>query len=280
MAVLLASLAALTYGIADYCGGRASRTVISTAVAFWAEAAGILLVIVLLPVFDEPFIGTADIWWSLGTALAAAAGLVAFYRALASGAMGVVAPITAVISAVIPVFVGLAQGERPGTTSMVGVALAVLAIALVTGAGSGAAVRPTMRTLLLAAIGGVGFAMVFVTLDATSENSGVWPLLVARIGALPLIALIARALQESLAVPRPMWPLIVVGGLFDMGANVLYLVATTHGMLAVVAVITAMYPATTVCLAVGLDRERLARAQLLGLVLAAGALVLVAVGKA
>lgn len=276
MGVLLATLAALTYGVADYCGGRASRTATSVAVAFWAEAAGVLLAVILLLVLGDPFPAGRDVWLGLLTAASAAVGLVAFYAALAGRAMSVVAPLTAVISAVIPVFIGLLQGERPGPAALGGIAVAGVAIALVSGAGAAPASRPSATTLTLAVIAGIGFALVFISLDATQEVSGVWPLAIARVGSLPLIAGTGRVTRQSLRIPRPLWPLVAIGGLFDMTANVLYLFSTNHGLLAVVAVLTAMYPVTTVCLAYTLDHERLTRSQFIGLVLAVSALVLVA----
>lgn len=279
MAILLATIAALTYGIADYCGGRSSRTANSTAVVFWAEASGLIIVIVLLPVLHDPFPHAGDVGWGLATAASAAVGLVAFYRALAGGAMTIVAPVTAVVSAVIPVFVGLAQGERPGAASLAGCAVAAVAIALVSGAAAHPDVRPSRGTLVLALVAGLGFAMVFVSLDATDPVSGLWPIAIARVGSLPLIAGAGAVMGQSLRIPRSIWPLVVVGGLFDMTANVLYLLSTTHGLLAVVAVITAMYPVTTVCLAFALDRERISASQAMGLMLAVGALGLVAVGQ-
>lgn len=279
MAILLATVAALTYGIADYCGGRASRQVNSTAVAFGAQFAGLVLVAALLPVFGDPFPVAHDVWWSLVAALASGTGLVAFYRALAGGSMTVAAPITAVVSAIIPVFVGLAQGERPARVALAGVALAAASIALITGAGSLHVARPSTATLALAVVGGVGFAMVFVALDATSPASGVWPLVIDRLGALPLIAVMARGLGEPLRIPRRLLGLVAVGGVFDMSANFAYLGASNRGMLAVVATVSALYPASTVCLAVVLDKERLAAPQRIGLLLAAGSLALVAAGR-
>ncbi len=91
-------------------------------------------------------------------------------------------------------------------------------------------------------IAGVGFALVFVALDATQESSGVWPVLIARLGSLPLLAGTGLVTRQSLRLPRPLWPLVAVGGMFDMSANVLYLYSTNHGLLAVVAVFDGHVP--------------------------------------
>lgn len=280
MAVLLATLAAVVYGVADYCGGRASRSASSTAVTFWAEASGIVVLLIVLPILGDPVPGGADLWWGVATAAAASVGLVCFYRALSAGAMTVVAPVTAVVSAVIPVGVGLAQGERPGGVSLAGCAAAAVAIALVSGAGGHPAVRPSTGVLSLAVVAGVGFALVFIFLDATSPEAGMWPVAVARVASLPMIASAGAVLRSPLRLPRAIWALVFVGGLCDISANLLYLESTGHGLLAVVAVLTALYPVTTVTLAFVLDDERLSRAQTVGLVLAVTALVLVGLGEA
>ena len=216
-------------------------------------------------------------------------GVIVFYRALSAGAMTVVAPITSVTSAAIPVVVGLAAGERPAPLALVGVTCALAAIALV----SLAPPRPgvvsvvTGRLVGLAVVSGVGFALFFVLLARANVvaggDAGLWPVGSAQVAALVLsgiLILAVRARPATAAVGRR-WPhgrslaWAAVAGPFDMSANALYLVATRYGDLSLVAPLAALYPVTTVLLALVVDGERLRPLQVVGLVLALGALLLV-----
>jgi drug/metabolite transporter (DMT)-like permease len=192
--------------------------------------------------------------------------------------MTVVAPVTAVVSALVPVAVGVATGERPSSLALAGVVVALVAVALISGI-AGRAERPTSaRVAVLALVAGSGFGLLFVFLDRTSDDSGFWPLLVGQCTTVPLIAALTAIRGVDLRRGGRARLLAVAAGGMAMIANASYLVATRHGLLSLVAVITSMYPATTVLLATVVDRERLTRPQVVGLGLAAGALGLVAVG--
>ena len=282
MAILLALCSAGVYGIADYCGGHASRRWPSAAVTFAGQAVGLVALLVLLPFLGDPVPPARDWAWGAAGGVAGVVGLVSFYRALADGAMTVVAPTTAAVSATVPVIAGLALGERPGTIALAGIGLAVLAIILVSGAGGGhPQARPTPRaTLALAVLAGGGFGALFVCLDRTTDGSGLWPFVPLRLVLIPIafaIALRSRAQWRG----RPdaaLLRLILVSGLLDMAANVLFLLANRRGLLAVVGVIAALYPVSTVVLALVRDGERVTRSQIVGLLVAAAAITLVAAG--
>ena len=205
-----------------------------------------------------------------------------FYWALGHGAMTVVAPTTAVIGAVVPVVAGLVQGERPHPVSLLGIGLAIACVALVSGAGESdpAQRRATPRRVLLAAIlAGIGFGSLFVLLERTSEDSGMWPLVAARMTSVPILVLIVVVTRARPGGDRRTLLLALLAGVLDMGANVLYLLAVRRGLLSIVAVITSLYPASTVALAFAVDGERVSRTQAVGLGLTAVALVLVTIGR-
>jgi drug/metabolite transporter (DMT)-like permease len=279
MPIVLALCSAVLYGVSDYCGGRATRTASTFVVALVSQSASALLTAAIVAGLAHPFPATSDVGWSLAAGVASTVGITAFYFALANGAMTVVAPITGVLSAVVPVAVGIATGERPSVVALVGVSLAIIAVALVSGFG-GRAERPTpARILLVAVVAGTGFGLLFVFLDRTNEDSGLWPILLAQAASLSILlaACVGRRLYRA---PRgPDTTLMVVAGTLSVASNVAYLVATREGLLALVAVITSMYPASTVVLASVLDRERISSAQALGLGLAVGALGLVGAGS-
>lgn len=277
MEIVLACAAAWLYGLGDFCGGRASRHADSLFVTFVGQVFSMLVLVVALVVLADPVPGVRDWVWGAAGGVGGFIGLTFFYYALAHGAMTVVAPTAAVVSAVLPAVAGIGFGERPSLVAYGGVVVALVGIALVTGA-VGAPHAPTSRSIMaIAVLGGCGFGWMFVCLDRTSDGSGMWPLLAARVASISLAAIAIgwRRVPRARPVPR----LALAAGLFDMGANVLFVLANREGLLALVAVITALYPVSTIVLAMRLDHERATRSQIVGMVLAGTALALVAVGR-
>ena len=291
--IVFAVACAIVYGVADYCGGRASRSAASAKVSLVGQATSLILGLLVVAIMGTRLPAVHDLAWGATAGVASAVALIAFYRALSQGAMTVVAPITAVTSAALPVAVGLLAGERPRVVAFAGMALAVVAVALVSGAVGSRHEHTATSTLLLALLAGAGFAVIFVALDRTSSVSGVWPLVASRVVSVFLVGgfvLAKLGLQRGAAdtscevagvvPPSRVWHLAMLAGLLDMSANGLYLLAAHRGLLSVIVVVVALYPVSTVCLAFGLDRERVSTSQAFGMVLAAGALILVSVGGA
>ena len=279
MSVVFAVCCALVYGVADYCGGRASRSTSAFAVTVVGQTASLVIVAALLPVLGDPSPSQASWAWAAGAGVFGAAGLLFFYSALASGAVNIVAPISAVVSAVVPAAVGLATGERPGVLALVGVLIAVVAIALVSGAGGRTGTAIARRLIVYAFAGGLGFGMVFVMFERTDVHSGLWPLLAARCASIPVILVAARTAGVSVGMPRQVMPIALVSGVLDMAANLFYLLAVRRGLLTIVSVVAAMYPASTVLLAYRLDGERSSRLQVVGFGCVVVALTLVITGR-
>lgn len=280
MAIVLALISALVYGVSDYSGGRATRLAPVFLVSLVGQLAAMAGVLVLLRILGDPIPGSSDIGWSAAAGLAGVLGVSAFYYALANGAMTVVAPVTAIVSAVLPVGVGLADGEQPGALAVVGVVIAVLAVALVSGALEEHE-RPTSRRVLLIAVAaGIGFGLLFVFFDRTGDDAGAWPLLISQLVSIPLLATgVWRTGGDRVDAVPSWWIIAAIAGLLSVGANMAYLAATREGLLTIVSVVTAMYPASTVLLATALDGERIHRTQAYGLALAVAALALVAAGR-
>ena len=291
--IVFALACAIVYGVADYCGGRASRSAASATVSLIGQATSLVSGLLIVFVMGTAVPAVHDLVWGAAAGVASAVALIAFYHALSHGAMTVVAPITAVTSATLPVAVGLLAGERPRVVAFVGMALAVLAVALVSGALGSRLEHTPRSTLLLALLAGAGFAVIFVALDRTSSTSGAWPLVASRVVSVGLVGTFVLAtlgrqrraaveLGEAAGLPprSRVWQLAMLAGALDMSANGLYLLAVHRGLLSVIVVVVALYPVSTVCLAFGLDHERVSRAQAAGMVLAAGALILVSLGGA
>lgn len=279
MPVLLALGSALVYGVGDYFGGRASRHQASVVVAALGQMVSLILVVAAVIAMGTPAPPSATWWWSAFGGVVGALGIAGLYHGFAHGEISVVAPTSAVVGAAVPVVVGLAVGERPSVLALVGIVIAVTAVALVSGAVGTHQHNTPPRIVALAVGVGACFGLLFVALDRTDSESGMWPLVIARVASVPMLLALAGLTRARPVRHRGSLQLAVVAGTFDMGANVLYLLAARGGMLAIVAVVASLYPASTVALAFTIDKERLTRWQALGLAAAALALVLVSLSR-
>jgi drug/metabolite transporter (DMT)-like permease len=191
--------------------------------------------------------------------------------------MSVIAPVTAVTAAAVPVLVGLLGGDTIGPWAAAGIVLALAAVVLVSAEGGLSALRAARPASLAPALAaGTAFGFFFVLLDRTSQDSGLTPLVTARLASVALVVVIALAGKQSLKVGRVALPLVALSGIGDMSANALFLLATQQdGQLAITGVLASLYPVSTVILAQVLLRERLAGAQVAGLGTAVAAVVLI-----
>lgn len=280
MAALLALISALCYGVSDFSGGLATRRAPATAIVLVSNGLSLLLGLLAVAVVPGSVFRTADILWGLAAGAVGLLGVVLLYRGLAIGPMSVVAPLTAVLSAAVPVVAGVLGGERPSPPAIAGVILAVPAIALIAGESRALEAPRVSRGALLAALAaGLSFGGFFVLLAQTGSDGGAWPLVAQRAASVAILLAII-----VLPAGRSTWPppggrtlgLAAIAGVTDFSANLAFLLATHRGLLALVAVLTSLYPASTVLLARWLLRERLAAQQVGGLVVAAVAVVLIA----
>jgi drug/metabolite transporter (DMT)-like permease len=278
-ALVLSLIAALSYGVSDFVGGLAARRTAVLSVLMVSYPVGCVGLLAV-----APFAGGELTLRSV--VVGAAAGLVSglaifwFYAALATGPMSVVSPLTSLLVAGLPLGFGIASGERPGPLALVGAALAVVAVVLVsrqedTAVDEAAPVRFTPKVAWLTAGSGVAFAVYFVLLDKVGADTGLWPLVTSRASATVLVvaaALIGRSRPPS-GVPLR---LALAAAALDMAANTAFLYALRGGMLSIVSVLTSLYPAGTVLLARVVLKEHTGWVQRIGLVLAAAAVVLIA----
>lgn len=284
MAIALALVSAIMYGVSDYVGGRASRRLPAVAVALLAEVLLVVVFVVLVPLVEDQSPPAGAIGWGMLGGAASSLGVLGLYLALARGNMTVVAPVTGVIAAAVPVAVGVALGERPGPLAWTGVVIAVIAVALVGGLMGVFGERRTgaldTATVILAIAVGFAFGMLFVAYERAGD-SGLWPILFSRVTSLPMLVLAYALMMSGEPTPsvrRLALPGVAIGGLIA-GSNVTYLLSTREGDLSVVAVVVSMYPASTVLLASALDGERPTPSQLAGMGLAVVALVLITAGS-
>ena len=278
MAYVLALLSAAAYGAADFLGGMATRRATAVSAVIVSQAAGLILLLLVLPFLPETVVTTADIAWGAVAGLAGGSGVAILYRALAIGPMSIVAPLTAVFAAALPVFAGLALGERLSSTTTLGIALAAIAIVLIgqeqSSATRGVTHSVSARGITLAIVAGLLVGVFFVSLERTSAASGLWPLVPARLVAISLFTATALAGRRPVLVPRSVAAVAIGAGAVDMLANALYLIAVQQGPLSVVATLASLYPASTVILARFILGERMTHAQTAGVVCALVAVVL------
>ena len=281
MAYLLALASSLFYGAADFMGGLASRRTSTMAVVVVSQAAGLVVLLLAMPFLSGASPSRADLAWGALGGVGGGVGIAMLYHALSIASMSVVAPVTAVTAIAVPVVVGLAMGERPGWAALGGVALAAVAIALIS--REPAPDRPVLlgtsgKGVLLALGAGLAIGLFYVALERTGDAAGLWPLVAARVTSVGLTASAAAATRRNLRPTRSALPLILLCGAVDMTANVLYLLAVRQGMLSVIATLSSLYPGATVLLAWIVLRERLFWFQVAGLACAAVAIALITAG--
>lgn len=275
IALVLAIGSSLAYGFADFLGGLGSRRAHVLKTVMVAAPASLLVELVLWPFLGASFPPEAVLWGAASGASSALAFML-LYRCLAIGPMNVLSPITALVSAVIPVGVGLLQGERLGALALIGLPLALVAVVLISASPGASASRPSRGAILLAIGAGTAIALQLICLHQAPFDSGLGPLIVGRATSSIVTVAAAALLWRRLGPERPAYGMSATAGALDSIANLLFLLAARSGDLAIVAVITALYPAGTVVLARTVLGERMYRSQLGGLALAAIAVVLLA----
>lgn len=281
---LFALLSSITYGTADFLGGLASRRASTVAVVIVSQLAGLVLVGAALPLLPRASVTAVDMAWGAAAGLAGGIGVALLYRGLAIGPMSIVAPVTAVCAVIVPVAVGIASGEALSMLTGAGIVLAATAIVLVGQSGhehhSPRRRGAIAQALRIAVASGVVIGFFLVALERTPASAGLWPLVAARAVSIALFVAVALARPEPHGISGSGAAIAIVGGLADMVANVLYLVAVRQGQLSVIATLTSLYPASTVLLARVVLGERLARHQRIGVVGAVAAAAMIVAGAA
>jgi drug/metabolite transporter (DMT)-like permease len=279
LAVLLGLLVAAAFGAGDFAGGRASQSSSTPGVLLVSQASAALGAVAVTLAF------TADVQ-AHDLVLGACAGglnvigLGLLYHGLSSGRMSLVAPVTAVVGAVVPITWGLVQGERPSALVLIGVVAAVGAGALI-GLAQDTSAGDARQALITAVAAGSCFGASFIFFANTSGESGNWPVLAARASAVVLVVIGVVVLRARGTVRFPQGRdrlVALAAGALDVTATALLLLAVRHGLIVVVAPVAALAPAMTVVLSWTLLKERIGRPQLIGLLVALPALVLIAAG--
>ena len=278
LASLYGLLAAASWGSGDFLGGYTTKKFQVHAVILFSHSIGGGLVLLAALIFAEPIPVGSDIFWGMVAGVFGALGVMALYKGLAVGRMGVVAPVSAVITALVPVIFGIFTEGWPGTLIGLGFLVAAVAVWLISAGDKTQGVQ--RDELIYAGIAGLGFGLLFIFLDQINEGVVYWPLVGLRVASFSLIFVISRfrptegATLQDATVKQKLF--IALTGVFDATGNLFFILAAQAGRLDVSSVLASMYPAATVFLAWIILREELLRKQWLGVALAMFAVVLIA----
>jgi drug/metabolite transporter (DMT)-like permease len=298
MVIFLGLAAALLYGSGDFLGGMATRRLQVLPVLLLADAAG--LAVALAVAFASPgSVGLAGLAWGISAGLIGGFGLIIFYIGLAAGPMSVVAPVSGLVSTVLPVAVALGEGERPGIGVYAGAVLCLVAIVMTSAAGDGEAVGSggggrrggrggrgagaersgRGRAIGYGVVSGAAFGLFFLLIRNAGESGEFWPVAAGRIGELATVLIAAAVLRRALVVRGGADGRLLVAaagaGVIDVVANICYVAATRTGAFGLAVVLASLYPGFTVLLARVVLGERLRWVQRGGLALAAVGILLV-----
>lgn len=277
LALTLGLSASLAWGLADFFGGLQSRRRPLLVVILASQLAGLAMAGVVVATLAGPAPPVAAMIPALAAGVTGAAALATFYRALQIGTMTIVAPIAAT-GAVVPVLAGLAGGERPSPGQVAGMALAILGVVLASRAADQPAAgrRIARRSVAFALLAAVLIGVTLTGYQLGAQTSALWTVFLARAMSASIFAVVMLGMRPVVALPARAWPALAVIGIMDVGANALFAVATTHGLLSVVAVLGSLYPVITVLLARGVLGERVGPVQQIGVAGALAGVVLMA----
>jgi drug/metabolite transporter (DMT)-like permease len=276
--VVLGLTSAITWGAGDYGGGLLSRRLPLFGVVFTTQIVGMAFALVVAIARGEPVPAGADLGWSLVAGACGVVGMTSLYRGLAVGRMGVVAPTTGVVGAIIPVTVGFLVEGVPRVATIAGIVVALVAVVLVTRAPGHGSDRPSGASwafLAGTAIGGFN-----VAIGQLSGAGAFGPLVIIRLVQTVTLVVLVVAWRQPWRIGRRDVARLGVVGVLDMAGNAAFIGAAQVGALAVASVLSSLYPVTTVLLAIGLLHEHVSRSHVVGIVLTAVAIALIAAGTA
>ena len=271
IAILYGLIAALTWGAGDFNGGLAAKRSNPYGVVAVAHIISLGLLLLLLPVLGEPIPPLHDWLWGGAAGLAGAVGLLLLYRALAQGRMSVAAPVSALLAAALPVFVGTFLDGNPSMWVLFGFILALAAVWLVSG-GEGLTTR--FEDLRQPAVAGIAFGTFFICLERASQTTLLWPLIAVRLVSITSMLGYAIITRQAWVPKRESLVPIILSSVFDILGNAAYALSARTGRLDLAAVLSSLYPGATVLLAWVFLKEKISRIQMIGVLLALGAIIL------
>ena len=275
LSIIYGILSAATWGAGDFAGGLSSRKVGAYRAVFYADFIGLLILAVAYFVYREPFPSTTGWINSLLAGALGSFGLLILYHSLSIGQMSIAAPVSALFAALLPVIVGAITEGLPSAIQLIGFVLALAAIWLIS-QGDGKFHISRLSDLRFPILAGVGFGSYFIFIHnaAGDPNSFLWPMIISRAAGTVLVFFMVFARRETFAVPHDTRGLVLLNATLDLMGNFFYILASKTGRLDIAAVLSSLYPGSTVILAWLLLKEHLSRMQLVGIVFALAAIFL------
>ncbi len=275
MAAVLAILSALMWGTADFLGGVTARRRSAVAIYLGSQAFGFVLLLTVALVRGDWHAPLGYVWWGIGLGISGLVAMIAFYRALALGPMGLVSPLVA-IAVVVPVVVGFASGEVPSSMEIAGIVIAFIGVLLASGPEITGA--ESMKPLVYTGVAAVGFGLLYVGMAKGSETSPSMTMLTYRATSMVILLVALIVARGAGGITKTDLPVLAAIGILDASANLLFGIASTLGMLSTTSVLSSLYPVATAVLAAIVLRERLRPIQYVGVTVAMIGVVLLSAG--
>ncbi len=264
--------AAACWGAGDFCGGLATKSAQVYRVIISSQLVSLALLVMLAITTHEPVLPPERLLLAGVAGVVGAIGIIALYRALAEGQMGVAAPVSGIVAAAVPVIAGAFIEGPPSGSQLLGFGLAFVAVWFISRTGRGA-IR--WRDLGLPIFAGLAFGTFYVLIGSVGQSGVWWPLVAARVGSLAALFGVTMVNRQPRLIERQSLGLILLIGVFEVGGNACYILARQAGRLDVAAVLASLYPAVTVWLAWFFLKERMYRLQSIGVIAALAAIVLI-----
>lgn len=277
MFLFFAVASAICYGLGDFSGGYAAGKSKVLSVLVLSQTCGLATAaIALIARWSGPPSG-ADIVWGFAGGLCGAFGIVVLYRGIARGIVAIVSPTAALVGSILPLTVGLFLGDRPGLPAFIGIGLCVPAIFLLSSSsGNAGSDAHTVRfSLAHGLLAGIGFGLFYVALSRPGVHSGFWPLIAARFASISVALIVLFARREPIVVNKGGRAAAILAGILDMVANLLFVLASSSGLLSLVAVIVSLAPGPTVLMSRMIFKERITPSRGIGLGLSLAGLALI-----
>lgn len=266
---------AMAWGAGDFSGGMASRKGNLLRVVLFSQFLGGLFLLVMALAFAEKMPPASHLVYGAFAGIFGNIGLIALYRGLATGRMGIVAPLSAVLTALVPIGYSAFYEGFPSLVRFSGFVVFMVAVWLLSSGDAG--FRLTIRELLLSTVAGIGFGLFFIFIDRANDLAVFWPLVGARVASVPLLFCVVLVIGKKAGPLTGQWRFIWITGVLDALGNLLFSIASHLGRLDVSAVLASLYPAATVLLAWLFLKEKLKLQQWIGVGAAFIALVLISV---
>jgi len=266
--------AAFAWGAADFTGGLASRRTGAYRAAFYGETFGLVFVAAAAFIINQPIPSWSVLVLALLAGGIGTTGLLFLFQAVIHGKMSIAMPVSALLAAALPVLVGNITEGFPGAITFLGFILALSAIWLISQEdGKDNRILARLSDLRLPLLAGIGFGSFFILMDIAVRDATLWPMLASRSGGTIIVGTYMLFRRDSWRLARDIWPVLVLNGFLDVSGTAFYVLASQAGRLDIAAVISSLFPGTTVLLAALILKERVSRSQMIGIILSLIAII-------